>query len=172
MWFCISVGRTVRYGIRLQTMIAAFRTVKENGWFVLSVIAHRDYRGRWIAAYVSDSSWSESLHLSLHAFTDRAQDCTFVHTPTCACLIPCTRSDLPACKTLLCAPAEPLAGPWAGLPPSQHLPLRPLQSSSRSLDGQQAASTVCYCYHGSSSGNICEVLHKPKISIRFTSKRV
>ena len=172
MWFCISVGRTVRYNIRLQMMIAAFRAVKENGWFVLSVLARRDYRGELLHMRLTVVELSLFLHLSPHVFIDRAEDWTFVHTPMCMCLVHCIPSDLPACKTPLFTSLQPLAGPWAGLPPSRHLTLQPLQGSSRSLGGQQAASTVCYCHHGSSSGNICEVLHKPEISIRFTSKQV
>lgn len=156
MWFCISVGRTVRYDIRLQMMIAAFRAAKENGWFVLSVIARRDYRGELLhmRLTVVEPSLSVFPFMLLLTGLKIARVCT--HPRVCA------PSDLPTCKTLLCTPVQPLTGPWAGLLTAPHLTLQPLQSSSRSLGGQQAASTVCYCYHGSSSGNICEVLHSPK----------
>lgn len=68
---------------------------------------------------MSDSSCTESLHPSLHAFVDWAQDRTFVRTRVC--LIHCTSSDHHAYKTLPFTLLQLFAGPWAGLPPPQHL---------------------------------------------------
>lgn len=161
----------MRYDIRLQMLIVAFRTVKENGWFVLSVTVHRDYRGELLHVCLTFIESSLFLHLSFHAFIDWAQNFTFVQAPTCALIGPACLWNPPVHPESF--PVKP--GSLPSLFPrsgSQHFTPQLLWSSSRSLGGWQAASTLCYCYHGSSNGNICEVLHKPEISIRFTSKQV